>query len=124
MFKNAGLLCGLVGAAARLSAHESAYPAMIVHLWPRNALSCGHKFTIDGPSRAESAAVTGEHPARWPLSPILQTAARPRGRALRSYSSKAGEPSSARADSARPISIGCSGLRESYLARTSCSTAR
>ncbi|QBI52573.1 hypothetical protein EKD16_03815 [Streptomonospora litoralis] len=28
------------------------HPAMIVNLWPRNALSCGHKFTIDGPSRA------------------------------------------------------------------------
>ncbi|QBI54490.1 hypothetical protein EKD16_13540 [Streptomonospora litoralis] len=36
-----------------------AHPAMIANLWPRNALTCDHKFTIDGPSRAESVCRDG-----------------------------------------------------------------
>ncbi|QBI52854.1 hypothetical protein EKD16_05240 [Streptomonospora litoralis] len=35
------------------------HPAMTANLWPRNTLTCDHKFTIDGPSRAESVSRAG-----------------------------------------------------------------
>ncbi|QBI55917.1 hypothetical protein EKD16_20790 [Streptomonospora litoralis] len=35
------------------------HPAMTANLWPRNTPSCDHKFTIDGPSRAESVSRAG-----------------------------------------------------------------
>ncbi|QBI55322.1 hypothetical protein EKD16_17770 [Streptomonospora litoralis] len=40
------------------------HPAMIVNLWPRDVLSCDHKFTIVGPSRADRPAAAERRPRR------------------------------------------------------------